>query len=258
MRHCRNSSIGSGKPVREVILSWARNRLKLELALRHRRPARHRRGLGRRQRPRRPLVGPVGERLSAGTVAAGQCADPAARRRHRRRARAAAAPAPSAARAISARRRRSRRATRPCRAIAAAAPGSARCAAPSSSRPRPRPRSGTSTPRRAAPCACPAAPTCPCGAPTAEAATLTITGPNGASQTVAWPAGAATVAWPSGGADHQRRRISAPPVGLAVPSRILVKTLQSRPADFQGVAEALIQNECREQLDLLVDTAPSF
>src|SRR5688500_6017825 len=29
MRHCRNSSIGSGKPVREVILSWVQNRLKL-------------------------------------------------------------------------------------------------------------------------------------------------------------------------------------------------------------------------------------
>jgi hypothetical protein len=91
-----------------------------------------------------------------------------------------------------------------------------------------------------------------------QAATLTVTGPNGASQTVAWPAGAATVAWPTAvpitsGAEYQLRQAGSP-----VASRILVKTLQSRPSDIQGVAEALIRNECREQLDLLVDTAPSF
>ena len=91
-----------------------------------------------------------------------------------------------------------------------------------------------------------------------QAATLTVTGPNGASQTVAWPAGAATVSWPTAvpitsGAEYQLRQSGSP-----VPSRILVKTLQSRPSDIQAVAEALIRNECREQLDLLVDTAPSF
>jgi hypothetical protein len=91
-----------------------------------------------------------------------------------------------------------------------------------------------------------------------QPATLTVTGPNGASQTVSWPAGAATVAWPTAvpiasGAQYQLRQTGSP-----VASRILVKTLASRPTDIQAVAEALIRNECREQLDLLVDTAPSF
>ena len=91
-----------------------------------------------------------------------------------------------------------------------------------------------------------------------QAATLTITGPGGASQTLAWPAGSATIAWPAAmpitsGAQYQLRQTGSP-----VASRILVKTLDSRPTNIQAVAEALIRNECREQLDLLVDAAPSF
>ena len=45
--------------------------------------------------------------------------------------------------------------------------------------------------------------------------------------------------------------------GSPVPARIRLRPIESRPADIQAVAEALIRNECREQLDLLVDTAPS-
>ena len=91
-----------------------------------------------------------------------------------------------------------------------------------------------------------------------RSATLTITGPNGASQTVNWPAGAATLAWPTSlpitsGAVYQLRQTGSP-----VPSRVLVKTLDSRPTDIQSVAEALIRNDCREQLDLLIATSPSL
>jgi hypothetical protein len=91
-----------------------------------------------------------------------------------------------------------------------------------------------------------------------QASIVTVTGPNGASQAVEWPAGASTVPWPASvpitsGAQYQLRQAGSP-----VASRILVKTLESRPTDIQAVAEALIRNECREQLDLLVDTAPSF
>ena len=91
-----------------------------------------------------------------------------------------------------------------------------------------------------------------------DSATLTITGPSGGAQTVSWPAGANTLAWPVAvpivtNGDYQLSLSGSP-----VPSRIRVKTLDSRPSDLQAVAEALIRNECREQLDLLVDTAPSL
>ena len=91
-----------------------------------------------------------------------------------------------------------------------------------------------------------------------QTATLTVSGPNGASQTLNWPAGASTIAWPTAvpiasGAEYQLRQSGSP-----VPARILVRTLDSQPTDIQAVAEALIRNECREQLDLLVDTAPSL
>lgn len=89
-----------------------------------------------------------------------------------------------------------------------------------------------------------------------EATTLSIQGPNG-SQNVTWGAGHATVAWPASlpianGADYQ---LSAS--GVAVPTRIRFKTLASEPSDVQGVAQALIANGCQEQLDLLIESAPT-
>ena len=42
-----------------------------------------------------------------------------------------------------------------------------------------------------------------------------------------------------------------------MPSSVRFKALNAQPADLAGVAEALIQNGCQEQLDLLVDTAPT-
>ena len=89
-----------------------------------------------------------------------------------------------------------------------------------------------------------------------ETTTLTISGPGGSRQ-VEWQAGRATIAWPAdlaitSGAEY---RLQHP--GVAVPSRVTFRTLASPPADMQSVAQALIQNECREQLDLLVDSAPT-
>jgi len=90
-----------------------------------------------------------------------------------------------------------------------------------------------------------------------QASTLAISGPGGASRQVAWPAGASTLAWPSDlaiadGAEYQLRQAS-----VAVPSSVRFKALNAQPADLAGVAEVLIQNGCQEQLDLLVDTAPT-
>ena len=92
----------------------------------------------------------------------------------------------------------------------------------------------------------------------AEAATLTISGPGDATHTVSWPAGSATVAWPSAlpisdGAEYRLRLSDSP-----VPTRIRIKTLAEPPADLQSVAEALIRSDCPEQLDLLVATAPTL
>ena len=91
-----------------------------------------------------------------------------------------------------------------------------------------------------------------------QAATLTISGSNRPTQTVIWPAGAATVDWPAAmpitnGAEYQLSLTGSP-----VPARIRMRTLASRPEDIQAVAQALIEQGCREQLDLLVDTAPSL
>jgi hypothetical protein len=89
-----------------------------------------------------------------------------------------------------------------------------------------------------------------------QATTLSISGPAG-TQAVSWPAGHATVEWPAGlpladDADYQLQQ-----TGVAVPTRIHVKALGSEPANVQAVAQALIANGCQEQLDLLVDSAPS-
>ena len=88
-------------------------------------------------------------------------------------------------------------------------------------------------------------------------ATLTIAGPGGTPHTVQWPAGAATVAWPPALAiaDGAEYRLSL--TGSPVPATIRVKTLSAPPADLPAVAEALIANDCPEQLDLLVATAPA-
>jgi len=91
----------------------------------------------------------------------------------------------------------------------------------------------------------------------AEATTVTIVGPNRASHDLAWPAGSTTAAWPAqlpiaDGAVYELRQ-----AGVAVPTRVTFKTLQSAPSDIQAVAEALIRNRCQEQLDLLVATAPA-
>ncbi len=86
---------------------------------------------------------------------------------------------------------------------------------------------------------------------------LTISGPGGASRSVQWPAGRSAVAWPSdlpiadGGAYQFRQ------AGVAVPTQITFRTLNSQPSDMQAVAAALIQAGCQEQLDLLVDSAPN-
>ncbi|MGQ0558000.1 MAG: hypothetical protein ACT4OE_00175 [Sphingosinicella sp.] len=82
---------------------------------------------------------------------------------------------------------------------------------------------------------------------------LTIAG-GGASRTLAWPVGQSTLAWPAdlavvAGTEYRLGR-----AGLALPARITFRLLTSRPADMNGVAAALIEQGCTQQLDLLVDS----
>jgi hypothetical protein len=91
---------------------------------------------------------------------------------------------------------------------------------------------------------------------TSRATSVTISGPGGASREVAWPAGAATVAWPSDLPITEGARYQLAQSGVAVPARVTFRTLNSQPADLSAVAAALIERECQEQLDLLVDSAP--
>jgi hypothetical protein len=90
-----------------------------------------------------------------------------------------------------------------------------------------------------------------------EAMELTVAGAGGASQTVQWPAGESTLAWPAGVAvsDDAEYRFSA--AGMAVPQTIRVQLLGPVESDLSAVAQALIENDCSEQLDLLVETAPT-
>lgn len=88
-----------------------------------------------------------------------------------------------------------------------------------------------------------------------QTAHLAVSGPGGARD-LEWPAGRATISWPSdlpisGSAPYQLRQ-----EGVAVPTTISFRPLNTAPDDMQGVAEALIRNGCQEQLDLLVDSAP--
>ncbi len=87
-----------------------------------------------------------------------------------------------------------------------------------------------------------------------QTASLTITGPGGESQTVDWPAGQAVLSWPAsvGIANNGEYRLRQ--AGVAVPTRITFKTLATQPGDIQAVAQALIANDCQDQLNVLVET----
>jgi hypothetical protein len=87
---------------------------------------------------------------------------------------------------------------------------------------------------------------------------LTVVAPGGASQTLSWPAGQATMSWPTSGQVATQGAYTFRQPGVAVPTQITFRALQSEPTNLQAVASALIQNGCQEQLDLLVETAPDL
>lgn len=90
--------------------------------------------------------------------------------------------------------------------------------------------------------------------PSAERAVqLTITPQTGAAQTVTWAQGQTTLAWPASvpivdGASYQLNW-----TGGANPTRLTAKSLQPvAQGDMAALATALLDNQCRSQLDTLI------
>lgn len=88
-----------------------------------------------------------------------------------------------------------------------------------------------------------------------RAVRLTITPQTGASQTVSWSQGQATLDWPAAipivdGASYQLSW-----TGGAGPTRLTARTLTGLPVNnVEAVATALVANQCRGQLDVLIAT----
>ena len=86
-------------------------------------------------------------------------------------------------------------------------------------------------------------------------ATVNIRAADGSFQPVTWVAGNAAAAWPAGlpltsGTEYQ---IEWQDTGEK--SNITIVQVSGSPADLPGAAQLLIQNECQNQLDVLVDGA---
>lgn len=88
----------------------------------------------------------------------------------------------------------------------------------------------------------------------AEALTLNIGGPGGQARQLSWQPGSSTLAWPSDlpVADGAEYRLSWS--GGAVPTSLRFRTMSSKPAGLEDMAQTLIRNQCDAQLDLFIDT----
>jgi hypothetical protein len=86
-----------------------------------------------------------------------------------------------------------------------------------------------------------------------RAATLTVADRAGRTKEIGWPLGSSTLAWPSDlpVAEGAEYRLSG---GNSAPSTIRFRTMGSRPAGLEDMAQTLIRNQCDAQLDLFIDT----
>lgn len=90
-----------------------------------------------------------------------------------------------------------------------------------------------------------------------KAETLTVAKSGGGTLTAQWPAGQSTLAWPNevpitSGAEYQLSL-----AGEAGPAKMKFATLPTVPTDLPSVAQALIEQNCDNQLELLIETVPS-
>jgi hypothetical protein len=84
--------------------------------------------------------------------------------------------------------------------------------------------------------------------------TLTIAPAGGAAQKVRWASGQPTLAWPSEVPIADGTDYSLSWDGAKAPTRIKFKTLPNKPAGLEDMASSLIRNNCDAQLDLLIET----
>jgi len=89
-----------------------------------------------------------------------------------------------------------------------------------------------------------------------QAGRLTISAPGAAARNVEWQAGQSTMAWPAGVPLANNAEYTFAQRGAPAPATVRVKLIGQIAGDLPAVADALIRNGCREQLDLLVATAP--
>lgn len=91
--------------------------------------------------------------------------------------------------------------------------------------------------------------------PTANSAVqLTITPQTGAPQTVTWARGQQTLAWPASVPVTDNASYQLSWTGSTSPTRITTRMLaRLRPNDVEGLATALLQAQCRGQLDVFVE-----
>lgn len=78
----------------------------------------------------------------------------------------------------------------------------------------------------------------------------------GKSKTLDWAAGQSAIAWPADVAlrDGATYKLSWP--GAAQPTTVTFKAVPpTKPAELDRIAESLIRNECKGQLDTLIETA---
>jgi hypothetical protein len=88
----------------------------------------------------------------------------------------------------------------------------------------------------------------------AKALILNIGGPGGRTKQLGWQPGSSTLAWPSDlpVADGAEYRLSWS--GGATPTAIRFRTMPTKPAGLEDMAQILIRNQCDAQLDLFIDT----
>ncbi|HYG46501.1 MAG TPA: hypothetical protein VD846_01035 [Allosphingosinicella sp.] len=88
----------------------------------------------------------------------------------------------------------------------------------------------------------------------AQALTLDIGGPGGRSRRLTWQPGSSTLAWPSDLAVAEGAEYRLSWAGGATPTTLRFRTMGSRPAGLEDMAQALIRNQCEAQLDLFIET----
>jgi len=92
--------------------------------------------------------------------------------------------------------------------------------------------------------------------PDSEAeATINISGSDGKSEALSWPAGQAIAAWPATLPVTNNATYDVTWADTGEKSNLNIVTIAAAPTDVVGAAQVLIENGCQRQLDLLVESA---